>query len=661
VNTRGLIPLGATAAMQALRQCLAVGLCAIAALPPSLAQQPQPIPGPAAPPSASIDQNLIEPVRPTGSIFIRPYEAATVPPVRLRNSTRLASLERAGKLYLTAQDAIALALENNIDIEIARYSPISAQWRVTRAEAGGSLPGVPSSASQAFSVASGQGVLGSQAAAGVSGGGGGSISTTSGGNAQISQIGPVTQNLDPSITETTTFSHRTIPQPNNVQSGVPTLVQGQRTISASLQQGLLSGGALSLTPRNSYLNENAPSDFLNPTDASSLALSFQHNLLRGFGRAVNARNITIARLSLGITDLSFKNQVIGLVARVLNAYFALVADYENLRSKQTAVDVANTLLRDSKRKVELGSLAENDLTTAESQLATVQLDLVSAQTVLRQQEVQLKNLLSRNGIADPVLAHAQIVPLDRLDMPVADNLPPLQEMLASALANRPDLAIEQANLKNSEISALGTANGVLPSLAVFAGTSNAGLAGSRNSPLADPYFIGASGTAFGQAFRRNFPSENIGVFTSVSLGNRQAQADAAIDRLQFRQSQLTATKDRNQAQVDVMNAVVAIQQARVRYEAALKNRELAQQLLDAERKKLEMGASVPYNVILQQRDLLTAQASVVSALVTYANARISMDQTLGRTLESNNVSIADARSGRVARESALPVALPDRP
>jgi outer membrane protein len=629
------------------RKCIAVALCLI--WPVSF---------------ATAQQDSIEPVRPSAPLLWRPYQAAQVPPVRVANSGRLRDLVRAGKLYLTAQDAIALALENDVDIEVARYDPIAWQWRVERAEAGGALPGVPSGASQAGSVASGQGVLGSQAAAGV-GGGGGNVSARGAGNASITQIGPVTQTLDPSIQEATTFSHRTVPQPNSVQSLTSSLIENQRTYNGSLQQGFLSGGSISGTYSDHYLNENAPSDVLNPSSATNLSVFFQHNLLRGFGVAVNARNITVAKINLQTSDLNFKTRVIGTVVSVLNVYHSLVADYEDVKAKSSALEAARTFYSDTTRQVQIGTLTELDATRAQSQVATSLQNLVSSQTNLRQHELQLKNLISRTGAEDPVVARAQIVPLDRIVIPDKDDLPPVPDLVQTALRNRSDLAAEKAGITTAEVSALGSKNGVLPTLIGFGTTSQAGLAGTprtvtfgRLTETADPYFVGGVGTALGQVFRRNFPTEGAGVFVQTELHNRQAQADQAIDQLQLRQSELTTQKGLKQAQVDVLNAVVALRQSRARYDAAVKNRILAQELLEAEQKKFTLGASTPYNVVQQQRDLAAAQSAEISALVSYNNARVSLDQTLGITLETNHVSIAEARTGHVARPSALPDVLP---
>ena len=613
-----------------LRKCIAAGLCIM--WPVSF---------------ASAQQVSIEPVRPSSPVLWRPYLAPEVPPIRLANSLRLRDLVRAGKLYLTAQDAVTLALENNVDIEVARYNPISSVWRLERAEAGGALPGVPSGASQAISVASGQGVLGSQAAAGVSGGGGGGTISRGTSNAQISQIGPVTQNLDPSIQEATTFSHQAIPQPNSVLSITPVLIRNQRVYSGSLQQGFLSGGGVSVNYNDHYLNENSPGDVLNPSSAATLSVSVQHNLLRGFGIAVNGRTITVAKINLRSSDLNFKTQVIGVVVNVLNAYYSLVADYEDVKAKQSALDVAGTFLENTKQQVRIGSLVDIDVTRAQSQLATSRQNLVTSQTTLQQHELQLKNLISRTGVADPLLAHTPIVPLDKIVIPDKDDLAPLKDMVDKALAMRSDLASEKESVHASEVSALGTRNGVLPTLVAFGSESHDGLAGTARKVVvaghletADRYFVGGIGTTLGQIFRRNFPTESIGAFFQAELHNRQALADQAIDQLQLRQTQLSNQKDLNQVQVDIMNAVVALQQARARYDAAVQNRALQQQLFDAEQKKFNLGASTPFNVIQQQRDVAAAQSTEISALVAYSNARISLDRTLGTTLETNHVSIA---------------------
>jgi outer membrane protein TolC len=602
---------------------------------------------------------FIEPVRPSTPL-IRSYLAPEVPPIRLGDSTRLSSLIRGGALYLTVQDAIALAVENNIDIEVARYNPLIAQWNLERSEAGGALPGVPNGASLAGSVANGQGIAGSQAAAGVTGG---NFNGANSGpvNASISQVGPVTQNLDPIFQETSTFSHISSPQANTTQTLSALLVSKTRTYSASWQQGFLSGGSVTLGYTDHYLSESAVGDFLNPSSAPNLSLSFQHNLLQGFGVAVNARTINVNRINLSNSDLNFRTQVIDTVANVVNLYYGLVAAEEDRRAKQSAVDAGEQFYRETMRREALGAASPLDVTTAESQLASSQSDLIVSETTRRQQEVQLKNLFSRRGVLDPMLAETRLVLLDRIVVPAADDLPPIDDLVRQALANRSDLAVNRANERASEISALGTINGVLPNVQAIGGTSQAGLTGRPHiTPFGapDPSVVGGIGNGLGQIFRRDYPTERIGAFSQVRIHNRQAQADEGIDQLQLRQTQLSNRKTLNQVQVDVSNYAVALRQARSRYQAAVQNRILQQQLYDAEQRKFTLGASTPYNVVQQQRDLIAAQASEVSALASYSNARVALDQTLGVTLEVNHVTIGEARSGIVNRASSLPASLP---
>ncbi len=614
--------------------------------------------------SLQVPQDAIDPIRPHAPILWRPYLAPVVPPVRRSDSGRFRQLIRGGKLYLTAQDAIALALENNIDIEVARYNPISLAWTVERYEAGGALPGVPSGATQASSVASGQGVLGSQQAAGLSAGQ--SANSRNTGNAQISQVGPVAQTLDPAIQESTVFSHKTQLLADAVQTGEnPALLQNQRTYFGSYQQGFPIGGSVTVSYNNHYLDENAITDLTNPSVFPTLSISIQQSLLQGFGKAVNTRQIEVAKINFRTSDLNFKSTLITTIVSVLNAYYGLVGDYEDLKAKQSAQEVARTLLEDSRKQVEIGSLSDLDLITAESQVASTGQDLVNSQTALQQQELTLKNLISRAGLGDRVLAAAEIVPLDRIEIPPTDNLPASKQLVQSALAQRNDLAAEQASIAGSVVSMVGTHNGLLPNLQALGGTSNAGAAGTAKDAVQfgqvlrpNPYFVGGIGTALGQVFQRDFPTENIGGFGLVTIKNRAAQADYNIDQLSLRQTQLNNEKDRKQAEVDVLNAVVALRQSRAKYDAALRARVLDEQLLDSEQKKFKLGASTPYNIIQQQRDLVVAQSTEIAALVSYSEARVNLDQTLGSTLQTNHVEITDARTGRVAHASSLPAELP---
>jgi outer membrane protein len=659
--------------MKRLRQFMAIGLCILCTGP--------------------LGAQDIAPLTPAGGFVFKSYRPAPIPASRLANSSRLASLVSGNRLYLTAQDAIALALENNIDVESNRYNALIAISNLRRQQAGGPLAGVPTGASNVGVVASGQGVSGSESAAGVSSSGG-SSSGSGTVNATISQIGSATPTLDPVFTDTQSYSHVSNPQPQQTLSQTINLIQNTRYYSEGLQQGLITGGQVSLTYSDIYLNENSPTDVLNPSSSNSLGISFQHNLLQGFGRALNARNITIAKANLTINDLNFKQEVTGVVVSVLNGYYGLAADYEDLKAKQSALTVAQRFYEDNKKQVQIGTLAPLDVTSAEAQMASSEQALVVSETTLEQDQLTLKNLLSRNGLADPILSRVDIIPLDHIAVPEKDDLPPIKDLVTSALLNRPELAADKMNLANSVTSALNTNNAVLPTLVVFGSASNSGLAGvGHDVPLTglgftgistsgsslpagfapcpagvgpkggicevpDGSFVGGIGTALGQVAGRHFPNESGGFFFGAPIRDRAALADAAIDQLGLRQTELQNRRSVNQVMVDVSNGYIALQQARIRYKAAVQNRILDEQLLTAEQKKYSLGASTTYTVVQQERDLAVAQSTEVAALVTYSQTQVALDQTTGATLKANNVSIEEAAAGKVSRLSALPQTLP---
>jgi len=584
--------------------------------------------------------------RPRQSIFIRPWMGAKAPPVRLTNTDRIYQLIRAGKLYLTVQDAIALAIENNLDLEVDRYGPLLAQWAVERAEAGGALPGVPSGSSQVNVVASGQGVAGSQAAAGLSGGGGGS--TSRGGGAAISQVGPVTPNLDPVLQDVALYSHKSAPQENTVQSQTSDLIQIRHIYSATLQQGLITGGVVQVSENENYLRENAPTDVLNPSVAPVAQVYIQHSLAQGFGIGVNSRFIRVAKNNVRASEFTFRSQLLNLAANVLNLYWDLVSDNDDLRAKQRALDVAQKFYEDTKTEIGLGVLPRVDIYAAQAEAATRQRELAMSQTAIGQQEVLLKNALSRNGIQDPLLDSVEVVPVDHIDVPSTDDLPPLRQLVETAMQKRPDLAVASINRESGDISALGTKNGLLPNVQAFATAYNSGLAGTAvpSAGQAYPAFIGGYGTALGQVFRRDYPNERAGGYIVGVFHNRVAQGDYGIEQLQLQQSELTGRRDINQLAVDVSNYAVALRQARSRYLAAVDTRKLQEELLEKERQAFSLGTATLNDLIVVQRALAAAETAEVATLATYAHARVSLDQVLGETLEKNHVSVTDALNAR---------------
>jgi outer membrane protein TolC len=602
-------------------------------------------------------EQAIDVERPQAPFLFRPYQAPSVPPARLKNSGRLQDLIRAGKLYLTLQDAIALAIENNLDLEVDRYGPLSAEWQLERQQAGGPLRGVTGGNTLANQNTSGQGVAGSQVAAGLSSGGGNGGSS-SGGAATVSQIGPITPNLDAVFRNGTLFSHSTSPQANTTQSQTAALVDVKHIYDNSVTQGLITGGQLQVSSNEEYLKENTPTDILNPSVAPSVQIYLQHNFLQGFGVGVNSRFIRVAEKNIGASQEAFRSQLLNLVASILNLYWEFVGNNENLKATQRSLAIAQEFYNSTKRRIELSALAKVDLYRAQSELTTRQQEFAIAQTMVRQQENLLKNALSRNGLEDPLVDSAEVVPLDSIQVPAEENLPPLRELVKQALEHRPDVVLSKINDETTAISAVGTENGLLPTLRAVAALTDNGLAGTSNPQAgvgpADPYYVGGIGTALNQIFRHNFPSEQASITFQGLVHNRVAQGDYGVEQLQLRQNDLVTRRNMNQIVVDISNQMIALRQARSRYATAVDTRALQEQLLEKEQRNFSLGNSTIDVVVVAQRSLAAARIAEVLALTTFSRARVSLDQVLGETLEKNNVSVSEALEGRVPRKSTVP-------
>jgi outer membrane protein TolC len=586
--------------------------------------------------------------KPQAPILIRPYLAPFVPPIRLANSSRLHSLLRAGKLYLTVQDTIALAIENNLDLEVARYGPVLAQWAVERQQAGGALRGATSNSSQVGSVASGQGVTGSIQSAGLGNNGSGG-STGNSGTSVVQQIGPVAPNYDPTLQNSTTFSHITTPYSNLQVAEINPVVDTTHDYSTKLQQGIETGGTYYIRQDEHYLNENAPSDNLNPSEAPLVFLYAQHYLLQGFGTGLNTRYIRIAKKNEIASQETFRSQLLDLVANVLNLYYDVVSGNDELKARQTAVDIARKFYDDTKNEIGIGVLAQIELPRAEVEVSGRRQDLLIAQADLRQRETLLKQALVRTP--DAMVDEAEIVPLDRIEVPKTDDLPSFRELVATAMAKRPDVVVSKIRDETAVINALGTENALLPTAIAYGTTWNAGVAGtpqlSNGNPPPNPYLVGGLGTAFGQVLRRNFPNEKYGVQIAAPLKNRQAQGDYGIDQLQLRQNDVSGQRTNNSIVVDISRQMIALRQSRSRYSQAVNTRQLQEELLKAEQAKFSYGTSTISGVIIVQRALVAAQTSEVGAAAAYERARISLDQVLGQTLEVNHVSVEEGLLGKI--------------
>ncbi len=632
---------------------------------PAFAQEPQqPPPAPpakttAAPIPVSLGtakHNFTRAPRPFPNL-IAPYRAIKIEETTVANSPRVEQLIHEGKLELSLQDAVELALENSVDIAVQRYYPWIADVGILKASSGASGYGTPGAAIAASS-------------------------------ASLNPFAFVITSYDPLLTTSAFFDDRKTPINNPFISGTGTgataasIVSHTATYNTQYSQYFPTGTSFTVTYDNARSSNSAAANFFNPSVQSSIFTSFSQNLLSGFGLTVNRRNILIAKNNRKIADLAFAQQAITTTTNTITAYWELVYARANVKVQEQAVAVSDKLYNDNKKQLEIGTMAPLDVTRAEAQLATDRQNLIVAQTVQLQDEQTLKNAITRNPL-DPRLVNVEIIPTDKPSPPEQIEAPSFEDALREAYTKRPDLLEQEYNLKNAGIDVKATHNALLPTATLTAQYGTVGLAGNSTQILTSKTIAGNQvvdingnpvagdflpvtvpvttrknsagfSDAMSSAFHNNNPDYAVGVSITIPIRNRSLQADNQRSMLVQRQLETQMQQLKNAALLDVRNTYIALQQDRARVEAASKARELQQQTFEAEQKKYQLGASTVYQVILTQRDFVTAQGTELRALSDLVEARANYERAVGRTLEVNRVTIADAKSGEVERETLIP-------
>ena len=589
--------------------------------------------------------------------FTAPYRQRPIPPISLENSPRLKDLIHDGKLEISMADALALAIENNLDISVERQVVPMSQTDVLRASAG--------SAARGFSGATiplglSAGALGVGVSTAVAGGGVGNAGGISGGGGAVN-IPPV-GTFDPTINYNFSWDRTVTPLNSLVVAGVPASTGYTTSHSGSYTQLLPSGTSYFVSLNGLRFSSTQQNQLFNPYVATRMSLGFNQPLLSGFGFKPNLRFLLVARNNENVSGAIFQNQLQQTIVQVENAYWDMAQFQENVKVAEQSLAAAQRLYDDSKRQAEVGALAPLDVVSAQSAVAASQRDLVVARTNLQIQEIALKNLLSKRIDSD--LESAQIVTTDPLPEPRDSDIPSLPDTLADAERNRPDIKTAQMNLQNEQISTQYTANNLLPTGNVFGEYASAGLQGNCivtaratcNTPGLLPGTVVPSGTAssLNQMIDAKFPEEAVGFSLTLPIKNRAAQADNLRAQFEMQQAQINLQALRNQAELSIRQAMIGLVQGKAQEEAAHQAAILAQQSLDAEQKKLAVGASTFYNVVLRQRDLTTAQYAETEAADAYAKALVAIDDARGATLQRNGISFNDALNGTITNMPSPP-------
>jgi outer membrane protein len=611
---------------------------------------------------------------------IAPYEPVPVPPANLGNTARIDQLMQNGKVLLSINDAVALALENNLDIVLARYNLNIADTDILRAKAGSNILGVntgivqntPGGGVGGLSGPVGSGTGGTSVAAGGAGTGtNGLVTSTLGIGAPITSFDPIlsgTLQMDRNFVESTSIF-------TQVPNGVANTNTG--TANFSYLQGFHWGTNLTVSFNNTHTTSNNKTIAYTPALSSGFQARLTQPLLQGFGFLPNTRFIRIAKNNREISDVAFRLQVITTVDQIENLYWNLVYAYENVRVQQEALAFAQRTLEDNKKQVQFGTLPPIQVVSAESTVSTDEQNLILAQTNLELQELLMKNALSRN-LVDPILAGAEVIPTSTMQLPAKESVVPTEDLISDALSHRAELAESRIDLSSRQINNKAVRNAMLPTLALYAYYGGSGVGGDINpavplcgttssafcfqpSTAAPPFRAGTPvgyGDTLHQLVTSVAPDKGVGLTLNIPIRNRTAVADQVRAELEYRQAQVRLQQLENQVRIEVRNAQFDVQQNRAAVDAAQAAVNFQRETLDSDQKKLAAGVGTSTTILQDQAALTSAESNRVSAMAAYEKSEVEMERATGLLLERSGIVMADAVNGEVTHMPNVPDVTP---
>jgi outer membrane protein TolC len=613
--------------------------------------------------------------------ILRPYQAQEVAQPDLGNSPRIDALMRDGKIYLSIDDAVALTLENNLDLDIARYNLNIADTDYLRAKSGANILGVNAGIVQntpgggvgglGGTVGSGTGGT-TVAASGIGTGTNGLVSSTLG-------IGSTITSFDPVITSTLQLD-KNDSESTSVLSPIPIVGQNTYTANFAYTQGFQWGTALSVGFNNTHLTTTSPTSLLTPELGSNFQFKITQNLLQGFGSLPNLRFVRIAKNNREISDVAFRLQVITTVDQIENMYWDLVYAYENVRVQHEALTYAQKALDDSKRQAQVGTAPPIQVVSAQSTVSTDEQNLILAENNLQLQQLLMKNALSRS-IEDPVLAEADVIPTSTMQLPEQEPVTPTQDLINQALDHRAELVESRIDLNSRDLSSKAVRNALLPTLDAFAYYGGSGVGGNVNpavlpptcnpaisncfsGPSAPPPFANGGPVSYGgtlnQLVNSTAPDKGVGLTLNIPLRNREAQANQVRAELEYRQAQVRLHQLENQVRIEVRNAQFDVRQNRASVQAAQYAVDFARQTLDADQQKLKVGLTTTTAILQDASVLTTSESNLVSAKAAYEKSCIELDRATGLLLDHSNIDVGEATRGQVTRLPNVPYVAPRR-
>jgi outer membrane protein TolC len=573
------------------------------------------------------------------------YTPVNVPKPDLNNSVRLDQCIHDGKLYLSIDDAIDLALENNLDIAVSRYDLPIANMDVLRTAAGQFTLGVPGPVQNTLGGASASSAVSSVSVSGAAGGNGGLVQTTEG-------LGIQVPSFDPLLQATVSTEHNTTPQVNTVTSGVPSLKTNTIIANTKYSQSFPTGTYVEFDLDQSRVTQNSPFQVLNPSLAANYTFYIQQSLLQGFGFGANLRWLRFAKDNRKLTEIAFLQQIDLTITQIENIYWDLVNAYQDEQVKERSLAFAEKSLDDEQKQLQLKAVPAMDVMKAQTEVATRQQDLTVSRTSLQLQESLMKAALTKQ--LDPTLEEMPVVPTVILEAFQPEKIPPVEQLIDEALKNRPDLSILQLQQDRAEISRKAVRNAMLPTVNIAGYYAGYGLGGAPNPnyipPGQNPVTQSTSYAGTLQnAFNNTSPDYLAEVVVQIPLRNRAARADQFRSELELRQAELSVVQQKKNLRFEVRNAAYALEQGQARVEAARKARDLAQKTFDIKRQEQQLGAGSNFETLTAEHDLAVASSTLDSAETAYEKSRVALYSQTGQTLKRLGISLDEARSGVVSK------------
>jgi outer membrane protein len=566
----------------------------------------------------------------------------------LTNSPRIEQLLQDGKLMLSLQDAISLALENNLAIDVERFTPWLDEVNLLRAK--------------------------------------------SGSNGLVL--------FDPTVTSALNLQDSVTPLNNPLFAGIlptgtrtpmsqtpPAFVQHIGNVNFQYNQYFPTGTQFQAGMTNNRTSSNFGFfNLYNPDVQSALTVTITQPLLRGLGILPNTRLIIEARRTIKVGLSQLEQQVIATTTQVSNDYWELVYARENVKVEEAALGVSQRLYDENSRRLQIGTLSSLDVLTAQSQVASDKQALVQAQSVQLQDETTLLNDITMNPLDGPLL-RAEIIPTTAIATPDTGENVRIEDAVKEAWQKRPELQQAALNLENAGTDVKASKNELLPSVNIFGQYIATGLGGIQTAAsstatgeflaglpvvnsagvpvpglfqstavttLSPVVFPGGVGQDLGRVFRGNYSTFEGGINFTLPIRNRAAQADNAQALLNERQQKVQYRQEQNAIFVGVRNALIARQEDRASLAAAEEARKLAVQTFEDEQEKYRLGASTSYNVVLRSRDVTTAEGVELRDRINLLEDELKFNQAMGRTLEVNQISVVDALKGQSSGSSNVP-------